>query len=194
MKKPTFNARGRDGSIIAHDVPYTVVMLIVGTTAHRLALHRSLGNFPDSVKTWQVSDPISGAVICADVGGRYKGLPVSSRGQTLRDARPAAVYALDRLVERVGSEAFNARLAAAAAQYGAPASGGLIMSIHNLAPLIIRIRRGTAMGARGGIRKVWRAYLGAECIGSTDGARATLEEAIRAHSYPGRPVRFALER
>ena len=87
---------------------------------HRLALHRSsIGvhpSFPHSSLSWQVSDPISGGLILRDVGASYLGMPVSSAGLSLPTARMIAMARLDALLERIGSDAFNARLAAAAAQ------------------------------------------------------------------------------
>lgn len=119
--KPVFAPRGRDGQpLMREPVPFTPLIYLAGTTAHRFALHRELNLLPERMKHWIVSDPVSGAMVCR-VRGTYKGLPVASSGLTLRDARSAAMATLDELLERVGSDAFNARLAAAHAEF-APAS------------------------------------------------------------------------
>jgi hypothetical protein len=101
--KPTFILRRRDG--FAEAVPYTPLMVIVGTTAHRLALHR------DNVGQWVVSDPKSGAAVIRHVHGQYKGIRVSCRGMKLSEIRQLALADVDALVQRIGSDKFNATLA-----------------------------------------------------------------------------------
>ena len=118
--KPSFAPRGRDGQpLMREPVPFTPLIYLAGTQAHRLALHRELTLLPEKMKHWIVSDPVSGAMICR-VRGTYKGMPCASSGLGLRDARSAAMATLDDLLARVGSDAFNTRLAAAHAEF-APA-------------------------------------------------------------------------
>lgn len=119
MAKPTFFPTRFDGFRFDAAVEYTPLIYIVGTVVHRLALHRTLTNYalPKQKQGWQVSDPVSGACLVRDVGGVYKGMPTSSTGITLREARANAIASLDALIERVGSDAFNAKLADAAKQY-----------------------------------------------------------------------------
>lgn len=119
MAKPTFQPLHRDGHLMDDAIEYTPLVYIAGTAVHRLALHRSYGSrdLPNSSRGWQVSDPASGGCIIGDVGGTYKGMPVSSRGMTLRDARANAMAALDSLLGRIGSTAFNDRLEAARLKY-----------------------------------------------------------------------------
>lgn len=119
--KPSFQARGRDGALLKRGpIAYTVLVYSAGTQTHRLALHRELLPLPQSKLGWIVSDPVSGAMICR-VRGAYKGMPVASSGFGLRDARRAAMATLDELLERVGSDAFNDRLAAAHAEFAVAA-------------------------------------------------------------------------
>lgn len=117
MPKLTFRPVTTKGKRLAQGIEYTALLYTAGTVTHRLALHRSsIGvhpSFPLSSLCWQVSDPISGGLILRDVGATYKGVPVSSAGLSSRDARTNAMARLDALLERIGSDAFNARLAAA---------------------------------------------------------------------------------
>jgi hypothetical protein len=101
--KPTFTLRRRDG--ITEVVPYTPVMVIVGTTAHKLALHR------DNVGQWVVSDPHSGACVIRHLSGTWKGCRISANNVTLKDMRHIAHEAVELLVQRIGSDKFNATLA-----------------------------------------------------------------------------------
>jgi hypothetical protein len=101
--KPTFNLRTRDGRVI--ETPYTPLMVIVGTTAHKLALHK------DNIGQWVVSDPKSGACVIRHVHGQYKGIRVSSRNLKLSEIRQLALADVDALVQRFGSSKFNAVLA-----------------------------------------------------------------------------------
>ena len=118
--KPSFAPRGRDGQpLMREPVPFAPLIYLAGTQAHRLALHRELTLLPEKMKHWIVSDPVSGAMVCR-VRGTHKGMPCASSGFGLQDARSAAVATLDELLERVGSDAFNARLAAAHVEF-APA-------------------------------------------------------------------------
>lgn len=104
MAKNTFTLRTKDGRDI-ESVSYTPLMVIAGTQAHRLALHRH-----PVLKQWTVSDPKSGAKVCL-VHGQYRGIRVSSRDLTLRDVRQLAMADVESLIARVGSDKFNAVLA-----------------------------------------------------------------------------------
>lgn len=100
---PTFTLRRKDGT--TERTNYTPLMVIAGTQAHKLALHKtSLGN-------WVVSDPKSGAAIVRNISGWYKGAPVSTRNFTLREVRALALSEVDTLISRIGADRFNATLA-----------------------------------------------------------------------------------
>jgi hypothetical protein len=102
-KKPTFILRRRGGK--SEEVAFTPVMVIVGTTAHRLALHK------DTVGDWVVSHPESGAAVIRRLTGWYKGIPVSMGKITLKQARELALFEVEALAQRIGSAKFNAALA-----------------------------------------------------------------------------------
>lgn len=104
--KPAFQPLIRPGRGTCDPVAYTPIIFICGDTAHRLALHKDL----QISLQWQVSDPKSGAKIL-DVSGALQGIRVSSRNFTLNDARQAAKARLHELVERIGSDKFNAVMA-----------------------------------------------------------------------------------
>jgi hypothetical protein len=99
MKKPTYIARNRDGSLYGDPIPYTPLIVIVGSMVHKFALHCVGG-------AWIVAHPASGARVL-DVKATHKGMPVSSRHLTLTQARPLAMAQLDAIIERAGSERFN---------------------------------------------------------------------------------------
>ncbi len=99
MAKPTFTLRRRDG--VAEQVAYTPLMVIAGSEAHKLALHK------DSLGHWVVSDPKSGAAVIRHVRGQYKGATVSSKGFTLKDIRQLALADVENLIQRVGADRFN---------------------------------------------------------------------------------------
>jgi hypothetical protein len=101
--KPTFILRRKDGTETQTD--YTPLMVIVGDTAHKLALHK------DRLGHWVVSDPSFGAAVVRHVCGQYRGIRVLSKGFTLREIRQLALADVDLLVQRVGAEKFNAVLA-----------------------------------------------------------------------------------
>lgn len=101
--KPTFNAALRDGTTTP--VEYTPLMVIAGSEAHKLALHKT----PTGV--WAVSDPKSGASIIRAIHGQYRGIRVSSRVLTLKEVRQLALADVEALIARVGSDKFNAVLA-----------------------------------------------------------------------------------
>ncbi len=73
---------------------------------HRLALHREIGSAPERSRRWVVSDPLSGCLICR-VSATYKGMPVSSAGLTIAQARSLALIDLDSLVDRIGLAEFE---------------------------------------------------------------------------------------
>lgn len=103
MTKQTFTLRRRGGA--TEEVEFTPLMVISGSVAHRLALHKlPTGN-------WAVSDPKSGAAVISNIQGWFKGCPVSTRGFTLREARKLAQEQVDNLIERIGTEKFNTVLA-----------------------------------------------------------------------------------
>lgn len=100
---PTLTLACRKGQNI--DVEYTPLIVISGSVTHKLALHQmpEIGN-------WVVSDPKSGAKVCV-VDGQYRGIRVSSRGLSIRDVRQLALASVEALIQRVGTEKFNAVLA-----------------------------------------------------------------------------------
>ena len=102
-KKPTFTLRRRGGA--TEEVAFTPLMVIAGSQAHKLALHR------DSVGDWVVSDPKSGAAVVRRMTGWYKGCPVSLKAYTLKQAQAIALHEVEALIEKIGSEKFNAVLA-----------------------------------------------------------------------------------
>lgn len=104
--KPTFQALLRDGTTAP--VEYTPLIVIAGSETHKLALHKN----PHGI--WAVSDPKSGAGVIRAVDGQYKGIRVSSRGLTLKEIRQLALADVENLIARIGSEKFNAVLAAPA--------------------------------------------------------------------------------
>jgi hypothetical protein len=100
---PTFMLRTRTGATI--ETKYTPLMVVAGTTVHKLALHR------DSLGDWVVSDPRSGAAVVRRMTGWYKGCPVSLKGYTLKRAQAIALAEVEGIIGRVGCEKFNAVLA-----------------------------------------------------------------------------------
>ena len=100
-KKPVFMMARRGAEPLP--TKYDPLIYTRQTSVWRLALHKS-------ARQWIVSDPASGAKICA-VTALYKGLPVASRDLTLKQARLHALADLDALVDRVGFDRFAAVLA-----------------------------------------------------------------------------------
>ena len=98
----TFQLAVRGGRQI--ETAYTKLVVIAGSVARTLALHKTPSG------AWAVSDPVSGAAVVSKLIGTHKGVPCSTRGATIREARAAALAAVDRLIERVGSEHFNKTL------------------------------------------------------------------------------------
>ncbi len=94
------------------DIEYTPFIYIAGTETHRLALHKEPSGKPDPYREWQVSDPVSGRQVCR-VYASYQGVPCSSKGFGLKQARDFANATLDALLNRIGSDKFNATIKAA---------------------------------------------------------------------------------
>lgn len=112
MTKPTFQPRNAEGKLMA-SIEYTPMIYIAGTETHRLALHKSLNvHLPESRKDWHVSDPVTG-LHAITVRGSYKGMPCSSAGLGLKEARAAAMATMDEFLELIGSERFNSTIAKA---------------------------------------------------------------------------------
>jgi hypothetical protein len=101
---PTITLRKKDGSEI-ETVKSHIVVVTAGSVTHALHLHKLTDG------QWAVSDPRTGGKICY-VEGRYKGVPCSSRGLAMRDAKRIAFIQVEALIERIGSDRFNAVLAA----------------------------------------------------------------------------------
>ena len=99
-KKPTFLLALRNNPAI--ETPYTPLMFTRGTQTHRLALVKRFGQ-------WQVCDIGSGALVLR-ITASYKGMPVSSAGLTLAQARASALDNLDTLVDRIGLPKFESVL------------------------------------------------------------------------------------
>lgn len=97
MSKPKFTMRLRDGT--EKPVSYDALIYTRMTGIYKFALHKVAG-------LWIVSDIKSGAKVC-NVNALYKGMPVSSRGLTLREARMFALHTLDTLVDRIGFDKFD---------------------------------------------------------------------------------------
>jgi hypothetical protein len=113
--KPVFTARDKQFNDIGQ-VEFIPLIYTAGTVTHRLALHRETGSLPDSMKEWRISHPTIGASVCR-VLGSHKGMPCSSRGMGLRDARMHAVACLDAMLERIGSDRFNDTIATQLEQF-----------------------------------------------------------------------------
>lgn len=103
MTKHTFKLLRRDGA--EQSVDYDPIIVIAGTTAHKLALHK------DHLGDWVVSDPKSGAAVVRRITGWYKGCPVSLGKTAKKAARMLAVAEVEALISRIGSDRFNAVLA-----------------------------------------------------------------------------------
>jgi hypothetical protein len=99
---PSITLRRKDGSEI-ETVKSHLLVCHAGSVTHTLHLHR------DSLGFWAVSDPRTGGKVL-HVLGQYKGVPCSSNGLLLREVRGLAQQQIDALIERVGSDRFNAIL------------------------------------------------------------------------------------
>ena len=98
-KKPEFIMRDRNRTPMGEPVRYTPIMVIAGSDTHRLAL-RKVGD------EWQVSHPEIGAKVLL-VEMTHRGVPMTTRGLTIAQARNLAIKQIDLLIERVGSAKFN---------------------------------------------------------------------------------------
>ena len=103
----TYTMHDKKGLPFGAPVPYTSIIFLAGTVAHRLALHREPGASPAKYREWVVAHPVIGAKVCR-LTATYKGMPCSSKGLTSAQARAAAMDQLAALCERIGSEKFNA--------------------------------------------------------------------------------------
>ena len=104
--KPTFQMMDKHRKPIGKPVPYTALIFTAGVVTHKLALHREETLLPLKYREWHVSHPGIGAKVCR-VTTSYKGVPVSSAGLTVTQARAAAVAELEALCGRIGSDKFN---------------------------------------------------------------------------------------
>lgn len=114
MAKPTFNMALRKGETLATN--YTPIIYTRGHEMWRLALHRE--PVLAGKGEWIVSDPVSGYRVCR-IDATYKGMPISSRTLTQKQAQACALVDLDLLVDRIGLERFSTVLNAAQAPKGA---------------------------------------------------------------------------
>jgi hypothetical protein len=108
MPKPTYKPYWKPGTppeVMKEEVEYSPLMVIAGSTVHRLALHKS------SNGVWMVADPKSGCVIISAIQGQYRGIRVTSKGMTLKEVRQLALADVELLIGRIGSERFNSVLA-----------------------------------------------------------------------------------
>lgn len=96
-KKPVFLLALRNSPSV--ETAYTPLMFTRGTMTHRLALVKRFGQ-------WQICHPGSGALVLR-ITASFKGMPVSSAGLTLAQARACALVDLDSLVDRAGLEHFE---------------------------------------------------------------------------------------
>lgn len=101
-KKQIFNLAQAGGRF--EPVEYYPLIYIHGSDTWRLALHRE--TVAAGRGDWLVSDPVSGYRVCR-VTATYKGMPVTSNGLTVTQARAAALLDLDKTVSRIGHERFS---------------------------------------------------------------------------------------
>ena len=101
---PSITLRRKDGSEI-ETVRSHLLVCHAGSVTHTLHLHR------DNLGFWAVSDPRTGGKVL-HVVGQFKGLPVASKGMTLREIKGSAHAQVEALIERVGSTRFNTILGA----------------------------------------------------------------------------------
>lgn len=101
MKKQIFQLIRAGGT--TEPVEYYPIVFLRGVESWRLALHRE--PVAAGKGDWIVSDPVSGYRVCR-VTATYKGLPVTSHGLTVTQARAAALVDLDLTVDRIGLERF----------------------------------------------------------------------------------------
>jgi hypothetical protein len=110
MAKPAFTPVNSDGAPMGEPVAFTALIYTAGTITHRLALHKEISALPDGYRQWVVSHPGIGAKVCT-VRAYHKGCPVSSARMSQTSARAAAIATLDEMLERIGSDKFNAVIA-----------------------------------------------------------------------------------
>ena len=101
---PTITLRRKDGSEIK-TVKSHLLVCHAGSVTHTLHVHKN-----DSGE-WVVSDPGSGGKLL-HLEATHRGLPVSTHGFTYPEIKPLAQAQVDLLIERVGSDRFNAILGA----------------------------------------------------------------------------------
>lgn len=103
MPKKLFFDLVRAGGI-REPVQYYPIIFLRGSEAWRLALHREpvLAGKGD----WIVSDPVSGYRVTR-VTASFKGVPVSSKNLSQRQALAAALVDLHQCVDRVGLARFS---------------------------------------------------------------------------------------
>ncbi len=106
---PTISMRRQDGTIIGQ-VKSHIVVVTAGAVTHCLHLHKSPQDH------WVVSDPRTGAQVL-NVRGVYLGCPVSTKALTLKEVRGMAHAQVESLIERIGSDQFNAVIDAAVQKY-----------------------------------------------------------------------------
>ena len=105
--KPSFDMRIK-GSDKTVPIKYDRLLYTRGHRAHIFALHREHhAAIARKDKEWIVSDPVSGYRLLR-VNAHYKGMPISSADLTLAQARECALADIDRLVDRVGLDKFEA--------------------------------------------------------------------------------------
>jgi hypothetical protein len=110
MPKLSFLMLDRKTGAKTLPIEYSPLKVTVGEATHTLALHRVAGE-------WRVSDPVSGGAI-AWVYASYKGMPVSSKGLSTKEAKSRAIQDVMNLVDRVGGPSeWNARLTQARQTY-----------------------------------------------------------------------------
>ena len=108
MPKPTYKPYWKPGTpegVKTEEVEYSPLMVIAGSTVHRLALHKS------ATGIWMVADPKSGAVVIRAVQGQFAGLRPGRKVMTLKEIRQLALADVELLIGRIGSERFNSVLA-----------------------------------------------------------------------------------
>jgi len=101
---PTITLRRKDGSEIK-TVKSHLLVCHAGSVTHTLHLHKN-----DSGE-WVVSDPGSGGKIL-HLEATHLGCPVSTYGFSYAEVKPLAFAQVEALIERVGSDRFNAILGA----------------------------------------------------------------------------------
>lgn len=91
-------------------VDYYPLIHVHGTDIWRLALHRE--PVLAGKGEWILSDPVSGYRICR-VTAHHKGVPVTSKHLTVKQAREMAMADFDALIDRIGADRINKAMAEA---------------------------------------------------------------------------------